>query len=274
MKSAGTIIMALYFSCVSIFANDFKQPDDGLTFGAITKINQEVQLIYENTLKDNMRQYIQGKLKFTDRICQIRDPQTGCLTFSKRPGFWSLRADLITSEAVKLRGFHKLIFNRYTNKKRTLHLYDSRGRVIQFPFRQGRVQNPIVPLGKSKISYEKIENIVFEMKYIYNTLKPAMDHYSGEQWDYPLNRCDRNLLSLGCVSYQKSSDLRIIFVKLNQQTASQLFGFSQIYYRNRLDGLGELELSAHRRRTIFFPITNGRLEDVFIPMHVADTLQQ
>ncbi len=273
MKSASIIIIALYFSCMSVFANDFQQPGEGFTFGIIKKINQEVQTIYEHTLKENMQQYIQGRLKFTDKVCQIRDYQTGCLTFSKRQKFWSLRVDLNTAKMVKLHGFNKLIFNRYKNKKRVLYLHDSRGRVIQFPFRSGRLQNPIVPLAKSKISYEKIENIVFEVKYIYNTLKLAMDHYSGEQWDYPLSRCDRNLLSLGCVSYQKSPDVRLILVKLNQQTASQLFGFSRIYYRNRLDGLGEFELSANNQRRLFFPITNGRLEDIFIPMDVAETLQ-
>lgn len=267
MKKLVMLAIGLFLFCETVLADSFQQPKHGFDFQDIQKITQEVQRLYEGSLHEYLLQYTQGILKFTSKTCQIRDPQIGCLTFHKNQKSWNLRVDFKTSRVLKLYGFHQLILLQEKNKRRWLRLYDREGRVIRFPFRRGKIQKPILPFMDTTIAYETIENIVSGITTIYEgSLKKPMQRYSGEQWIYPLSPCDRDLLNLGCVSYGKNPQIWLILVKLNQEWRQELSGFHQIIFRNRADGLGELELQNLQSRSLYFPIINWNLKDIFLPM--------
>ncbi len=269
MKKIYGILGMFFFFYMTVSAKNFLQPEHGFTFGEIQKINQEIQMLYQDSLKEYMLQYVQGKLKFTSKTCQIRDPQIGCLSFHKHPDAWNLRIDFKTSKILKLQGFNKLTFVRHKGTKRALRLYDSEGRMMRFPFKRGQIQNPIFPIGNSRIRYEKIANIVAEVASLYKeSLKEAMREYSGKQWSYPLPRCDKDRVKLGCVSYQKNNQTWLVLAQFNRRTSANFSGFRQLILRHRADGLGELELVDRQRRRLFFPIVNEKLQDIFIPMNI------
>ena len=268
MKKIYGFLGVFFFFYMTISAKNFRQPEEGLTFGEIQKINQEIQMLYQGSLKEYILLYVQGKLKFTAKTCQIRDPEIGCLSFHKHPHSWNLSVDFKTAKILKLQGFNKLTFVRHKGTKRTLRLYDSEGRMMRFPFKRGHIQNPIFPIGNSRIRYEKIENVVVEVAALYKeSLKEAMSEYSGKQWTYPLPRCDKDRVQLGCVSYKKNNQTWLVQVRLNKRTSAKFSGFRHIFLRHRADGLGELELMDRQRRRLFFPIVNEKLQDLFIPIN-------
>lgn len=273
MKHVSIALMVLsFFLSVNVYG--FQQPDDGFSFGEIKKINQEVQSLYEEYLRKEILKYTQGKLKFTSTFCQTRAPQIGCITYSQNRQYWSLRVDLITARELKLVGFKKLILKRFKNRKQTLNIFDSRGRVIRFFFKNGKIQPPVIPLGHSTISYQKVENIIFHIDNIYNEfLKKPMAQYSGEQWNYPLPKCDKNLLFLGCASYVKSPEEWTMAIHFNKQTTAEFSGFHKMKYRKHPDGLSELEVEAPRNKKVYFPIVNGILKDIFIPADVKRPIE-
>ncbi|MBF0277892.1 MAG: hypothetical protein HQM13_08880 [SAR324 cluster bacterium] len=274
MKKTLGFLGIFFFIYMTVFAKSFLRPEHGLTFGEIKKINQEIQMLYQQSLKEYLLEYVQGRLKFTATSCQIRDPEIGCLSFHKHPSSWNLQVDFKTSKILKLQGFNMLKLVRHKGQNHSLRIYDSDGRVIQFPFKKGKIMTPIFPLGHTKINYEKVENIVSETDYIYNKyLKAAMRQYSGEQWTYPIPLCDKDLEKLGCVSYKKNDQTWLLLVKLNRRASDEFSGFNQIILRHRADGLGELELSDRRGRSLFFPIVNAQLKDLFIPMEISSSRQ-
>lgn len=259
----------LFFFHSWAMADSFQRPEHGLSFGAVQKINEEMQTLYAARLKSYMSDYVQGVLQFTTDECQIRDPQMGCVTFLKTHQTWLLQVSFNTPRRLRLHGFDNLLFIREKNRQ-WMRLFDPEERMMRFPIRKGEIQAPFVPFSGATIGYKPLENIFLEVSALYeNSLKEAMQHYSGEQWIYPEASCDPDFLALGCVSYSKNAWVWLILVQLNQQWRKELAGFHQILLRHRADGLGELEIQHPQDRSLYFPIVNWNLKDLFIPMPIA-----
>ena len=270
MKLFAIVAGSFVFFHTSVSAESFQRPEQGLTFGAIQKINGEVQRMYEERLKNYMVRYVKGILQFTTRHCQIRDPQLGCLTFVKTHQARSMQVDFNTPAMLKLQGFERLLFIRENNQRQSMRLFDREGRVIRFPFQKGQIQAPFVPFAGGTIRYDQLEMVFLNLTVLYEeSLKEAMQQYSSEQWTYPQAPCDRDFLALGCASYRKNDWVWLMVVRLNPLWQRQLAGFRQILFRHRADGLGELEIQNPQQQSLYFPIATWQLKDLFVPMPLA-----
>lgn len=267
MRQLGMIfIMILCFLKLG-WSADIRQPEEGLTFQEIRTINQEIRQLYHGVLKEDFRNYLRHTLRFTTNACQVRYPKIGCLTFQRKQGVISVQVDFVAGKTILLKGFNRLILKQDAERKRSIELYDSRNKMIYFPFSKTDVELPVLPLGKTTIHYDKIKKLVIETNELYQaTLKDVMRHYRHEQWMYPLKACDSRFLDLGCVSYRKDLDIWLISIEFEEQTRKDFSGFHQLIFRKRADGLGEIELNTSDGQEVFFHIVNERLEDAFVPM--------
>lgn len=260
------IVLIYFFLANTIWASGFNAPDEGLHWREVQTIQKEVTTLYDQVLREHLESYLRGKLKFTATSCQIRLPEIGCLTFRKKGRTAQIEVDFIAAKMVHLRGFGRLTLQQAQKRTRSLKLEDSQNRMILFPIVEKMLQFPVIPLNQGTIDFEALRKIETEVQALYTgTLQRTMKRYSGEQWRYPLDRCDTNLLELGCVTYAKISGYWMLSIQLEEALSQDLQGFDQLILRKRNDGLGELELRATEGRHLFFPTVNDQLKDLFIP---------